>query len=302
VTIVDLVNIYVNQNRLPPSFLKSAEQYFVPLAQSLHSQAEVSDQPILIGINGCQGSGKSTLTDFLLYILNTHFNCNSVGMSIDDFYLMKSERNLLSRKIHPLLKTRGVPGTHDTDLILETLLKLKNNQLPVRVPVFDKAIDDRCVPEGWLSVNDDVQIILFEGWCVGAVSESAAELRAPINDLEADEDSDGAWRHYANNKLQQEYKPIFKLLDRKVMLKAPGFYAVKNWRLQQEQQLLAAKIAEGVVTSGVMTDLEIDRFIQYYQRITESMLRKIPDSMNDLFELNELREIEQAVINRGINL
>lgn len=294
------ISDFAEHHQLPISFCVSAERYFAPLAISIANQSIGSNRPLLVGINGCQGSGKSTLNDFLLYLLNTVFNCHAVGMSIDDFYLTQAERVELSHTVHPLLVTRGVPGTHDTQLIRSVLNGLCNSQLPVSIPVFDKAIDDRVDPSNWTVVSKPVQVILFEGWCIGAQAEPPEALIAPINSLEALEDPDATWRRYSNDKLSNEYADIFAQFDRMVMLKAPGFHTVKAWRFQQEQRLLESVQAQGRDTSMVMTQDQVERFIQHYERVTVSSLATLPFIANDLFELDEQRTIVDSTLSKGL--
>ncbi len=292
--LTDLIKAFASQHNLPNSFCHTAEKYFIPLVQSIHSQALASDRPVLIGINGCQGSGKSTLTDLLISLLNGPLACSAVGMSIDDFYLTKQERLCLSKDTHPLFITRGVPGTHDVALMESVCGNLVASSLPVLVPSFNKAIDDRRGKEEWTAVEKPVKVILFEGWCVGATAQASADLQSPINELERNEDPDGRWRSYANDKLTSEYKAFFNKLDRLVMLKAPGFYAVESWRIEQEERLRGVLRLKGADQSALMTEEQIKRFIQHYERITTHSLQVLPMLADDLFVLNEERQIIEA--------
>ncbi|WP_320821982.1 hypothetical protein [Reinekea sp.] len=297
-----LINEFSALHRLPESFRLTAEQAFVPLADSLFKQAEGAPTPLLVGINGCQGSGKSTLTDFLVFFLDRHHNCNAIGMSIDDFYLTQAQRSALSLDVHPLLRTRGVPGTHDTGLMRQTLAQLLANDLPVLIPRFNKATDDRVNFNLWSSVALPVQIILFEGWCVGAQAQPRAELTRPVNQLETTADADLTWRLYVNQKLSDEYQSVFALLNRLVMLKAPGFHSVKQWRMEQEQRLAERIEREGGSVSAIMSRAQVETFIEYYQRITESCLQYLPVRAHDLIELDEQRGLYRATIGRSLSL
>jgi len=302
VGIPELIREFSDVHRLPEAFRATAEQVFVPLAQSLFKQAEVSSAPLVVGINGCQGSGKSTLTDFLVFLLHRHHNCSAIGMSIDDFYLTQAQRIALSLDVHPLLRTRGVPGTHDTGLMRQTLEQLMSNDVPVLIPRFNKATDDRVGSELWSSVALPVQIILFEGWCVGAQPQPRAELTRPANQLEATADADLAWRLYVNQQLSDQYQPVFALLNRLVMLKAPGFHSVKQWRMEQEERLAERIEREGGSVSAIMSRAQVESFIETYQRITESCLQSLPHRAHDLIELDEQRGLYRAAIGRSLSL
>jgi D-glycerate 3-kinase len=248
---------------------------------------------LFVGINGSQGSGKSTLTEFLTAYLSQVKDCPCIGMSIDDFYLTKSQRLALSEKVHPLLATRGVPGTHDLDLLTETLHALFNDQPPYSIPVFVKAIDDRASTDDWQRIRRSANVVILEGWCVGCPSQPEKDLIKPVNNLEAREDSTGTWRNYANLALKKYNHRLFAQLDRLIMLQAPGFHVVKRWRLEQEQKL-AASLNEADSKTDLMSAEQIERFIQHYQRITEFGLNEIPKIADDIFQLDDQRNISAA--------
>ena len=156
---------FLTRNKLPESYLLSAEKWFSPLLEEYQTAGE---KPLIIGINGSQGSGKSTLADYLCTMLSERYALRCVSLSLDDFYLTKLERKQLATKVHPLLETRGVPGTHDIPLALETIASLVDGSGETLIPRFDKSRDDRMPLEQCDSISGPVDIIVFEGWCVGA--------------------------------------------------------------------------------------------------------------------------------------
>jgi len=250
-----------------------------------------ADKPLVIGINGAQGSGKSTLADLLRFILSVHFNLNAVSLSLDDFYYTRQERQTLAAEIRPLLMTRGEPGTHDVALAYTTITDLQSHQLPVSIPRFNKATDDRAPQSQTDKVTDPIDIILLEGWCLGAQPQDEKALLVPVNTLEKLEDPDMAWRYYVNKQLAQTYPKLFNLIDIWVMLKAPSFESVFNWRLQQESELRAKADDQ----QHVMNAKQLARFIQLYQRTTESTLNTLPNKINYLYELDNKREVTAVV-------
>lgn len=157
-------------------------------------------------------------------------------LSIDDLYLGRDARRELAAKVHPLLITRGVPGTHNLPLALQLFAQLKK-AAPTQVtlvPRFNKALDD-CEPKTrWEPFTGRPDIIIFEGWCVGARAQPQKALQEPVNALEAKEDPDGIWRRYVNEKLKA-YQELFQQIDLLVMLKAPSFDQVLEWRQLQEK-------------------------------------------------------------------
>lgn len=276
-----LISEFIETQKLDKTFEDTALNWFNPLTEKLAAHHNSANTPLFIGLNGCQGSGKSTLTAFLVKSLKDIYNLNAHCMSLDDFYLTKSQRLAISKKIHPLLATRGVPGTHDTQLLANVIHALKNNQLPVRIPSFNKAIDDRAPENDWHVIDQTVDVILLEGWCWGVTPETSQKLTLPVNDLEKQNDPSGVWRHFVNRSLLNDYLPLYEYMDLWVMLKAPSFACVYDWRLQQETKMIAALEQAGNLkesaASGVMKPHEIAWFIQHYQRLTEHSLETLSE-------------------------
>jgi len=280
---------FIIKHKLPVTFIPHAQKWFIPLAKEIVSHQKKANTPIVIGINGAQGSGKSTLADLLVYLFQQE-SLNAVSLSIDDFYLTFKDRVKLSQQIHPLFKTRGVPGTHDIDLAYNTVQQLLHHDDAIRIPRFNKAADNRLPASQWDSITEPVDIIVIEGWCLGSEPQDKSALHRPINDLEEQYDLDGIWRHYVNQQLHN-YTPLFSLIDTWVMLKAPSFDCVFNWRHEQEKKLKMALNTD----MATMNDDEIAHFIKHYQRITEHTLNTLPSKVNYMFELDEQREISQLV-------
>jgi D-glycerate 3-kinase len=284
---------FIHNHALPEGYALTAQKWFVPVAERIKACRDRVSRPVVVGINGSQGSGKSTLADLLVHVLGQACDIHALALSIDDFYLTREEREALARKVHPLLATRGVPGTHDMNLALQTLSGLREWNGPVAIPRFDKARDDRYPEAQWDVVNRRVDVIILEGWCLGSDAQPEHELITPINSLESDEDPQGTWRNHVNRQLQQDYPELFSRVDAWIMLKAPSFECIFDWRLEQEQKLCRALEQQGrdSLAAGVMSRDDIACFIQHYQRITEHTLSSLPDKVHFLFELDENREI-----------
>lgn len=270
---------------------------YIPLAANLASRAKQQPAPLIIGLNGAQGSGKSTLCTLLETILREGFSLRTTTLSIDDLYSTRKERKLSGQTIHPLLATRGVPGTHDIELGLR-LIKQLSVQEPgheVAIPVFDKAIDDRIPMERWRKVIPPFDLILFEGWCVGARPQEDSQLDVPVNRLEADEDSDGRWRKYVNQRLKDDYAELFNQLDLLIMLQVPDMESVLEWRSLQERKLALQK--EEREANKIMGQIELERFIMHYERLTRHMLSEMPEYADIVLRLNREHLIDGVRIN-----
>jgi D-glycerate 3-kinase len=266
--------------RLPDSYAKTVAGYVAPLAGRIRDLHGKLGRPVIVGINGAQGSGKSTLALFLSHWLRRETGDATACLSIDDIYLTKAERQALSHTLHPLFATRGVPGTHDTALGRDVLdaVTAPGSRRTVSVPAFDKASDDRLPEAQWPRVDAPVDVVLFEGWCVGARPQDPAELTEPINALEAKEDADAVWRRTVNERLASDYAELFGRLDMLVMLHVPSFDKVLEWRGLQEQKLRERlnRNSGSSAAPGGLSDAELLRFIQHFERLTRHMLETMP--------------------------
>ncbi|WP_150291605.1 kinase [Sphingobium estronivorans] len=240
------------------------------------------DGLLAIGLCGAQGSGKSTLAAGLRQRL-ARDGVPVAILSLDDLYLTRAEREALGRSIHPLLRTRGVPGTHDVALGLRVIDALERGEAAL-LPRFDKAADDRLPENWWDRAAAGTRLLLLEGWCVGARPQAEAALMQPVNALEREEDAQGVWRAFVNRALAGDYQALFGRLDRLAMLAAPGFELVGRWRTQQERELRRH-------AGGGMSDAEVARFIQHYERLTRHMLDEMPGRADLVIALDEERRV-----------
>lgn len=263
------------------------------MAEKIRAQHAEKSAPLFVGVNGCQGSGKSTLSDFIAdYLTHTH-NLNVVAISLDDFYLSREKRANLAQIIHPLFSTRGVPGTHNTALLEQVLIHVKNRDTHFSLPAFDKATDNPLPEQQWSCVDKPIDILVFEGWCWGAPHQSSHQLEKPINDLERVQDPDLIWRHYVNSQLKCHFEPLYEYFDSWLLLQAPSFDCVFQWRLEQENKLKDK--TKTLPQSKVMSENELRNFISYFQRLTMHAGETMTKSADTVFYLNEQREISHVV-------
>ena len=269
---------------------------YIPLAAHLAGQAENYRTTRIIGVNGAQGSGKSTLCRLLQIVLEKGFAKRVATFSIDDIYLTRIEREVLAIKVHPLLKTRGVPGTHDVNLGRQLLTGLRALQAgqSIEIPVFDKSVDDRSPNKDFRQVTGPIDLVLFEGWCVGARPQRDEALAIPVNSLERGEDPDQTWRRYVNQQLANDYQQLFAEIDLLIMLKVPGMASVVEWRSKQEFKLAKAA-PDG---HEIMNTKTLQRFIMHYERLTRAILAEMPDRADLVFKLSNKHQIVNVQINR----
>ncbi len=279
---------------------------YVPLAAWLMELKSRRKGPLVVGINGAQGAGKSTLFNLLEVTLSAGFGQRVVGFSLDDIYKTRASRQRLAAEVHPLLATRGVPGTHDVELGISLIEQLRNagEGAVVKIPVFDKSIDDRCPERVWQEWLGPVDIVVLDGWCLGAEPQAEDELIEPVNELEANEDADALWRSYVNDQLKGDYQRLFGMVDQLIMLKVPSMDSVFEWRTLQEKKLaervrhLERKGQPGELR--IMSESEIRRFIMHYERLTRIMLERMPDRADVTCYLNENHKAYNIQINSPI--
>jgi D-glycerate 3-kinase len=263
----DPVADLITAEGLPESYADVVEQHWKPLATRI-ARFPATRAPLIVGINGAQGSGKSTLCKFLELLLARR-QIRAVTLSLDDLYLTRAERRQLAEKVHPLFATRGVPGTHAVTMglgIIEDMLAGRALELPR----FDKGTDDRS--EETTRITGPVDVLLLEGWCVGAKPQEANALAEPINDLERLEDPEGVWRGLVNHWLTEDYARLFDQIDLLVMLKVDSFDAVRRNRALQEEKLRKANPD----APEAMDKAALDRFCAHYERLTRHMLEEMP--------------------------
>lgn len=268
-------------------------------------QPRLGPGPFVLGLAGAQGSGKSTLAARLAETLGAGGNMPGAGgniagaggniagagdriagggdrivvaVSIDDFYLPRNCRLALAKQVHPLLATRGPPGTHDLPLLHDVLARIRAGR-PVALPVFDKLSDDRLPPQHWRRF-DRIDVLILEGWCIGLRAQPAALLAKPINALEAGADPDARWRRHVNQALAGPYARLWNRLDALALLAAPDWATVPGWRAEQEAGLGGGMDAAGIV-----------RFCAHYERLTRWQLADTPRHAGLVLRLDRQRRV-----------
>ena len=274
---------FKNKERMLKSFL-------IPICFWIENKTN-HKKPFLIGLAGGQGTGKTTTSYILKIILEKYFKLNVFKISIDDFYKTRKERVLLSKKIHSMLLTRGVPGTHDINMMLNFFKKIKSKKFKsLRLPNFNKAIDDRYAKKYWYNIKKRPDVIIFEGWCVGAKPEKNATLNKAINSMEKKKDQKKIWRKYVNQQLKLKYKDLYSQLNCLIYLKAKNFSLLQKWRLKQENKLWLK--SKKTSKHKIMNKEDVISFMQTYQRITENMFRKMTKHASILVNLGSDHQIK----------
>ena len=283
------VDKFKNKERMIKSFL-------IPLCFWINNKTD-KKRPYFVGLAGGQGTGKTTTSSLIMIILIKYFKLKVFRISIDDFYKTRKERINLSKKIHPMLLTRGVPGTHDINMMLNFFKNVKSKNFKrFKLPTFNKAIDDRFNKKHWYDLKDKPDVIIFEGWCVGAKSEKNNSLMKSINSMEKSRDQKKIWRRYVNQQLKTKYKKLYSQLNCLIFLKANNFKLLQKWRLKQERKLwLNSKKNSNL---KIMNKEDVINFMQTYQRITQNMFKYMPKYASIILSLNSNHQIKSAVYKR----
>ncbi len=268
------------------------KNFYLPISEMINIEYLKDRKTKVIGLTGGQGSGKSTISIILKIILKEGFNLETVIFSIDDFYKTRRERKKMAKEINPLFLTRGVPGTHDTRMLHSCIKNLKKkNFTKIMIPKFDKSADDRFPKSKWIRIYKKPDIVIFEGWCVGAKPQKKKYLNMPVNELEKKKDKNKTWRKQVNLELQKNYQKIFKLINKLIFLKVPSFKYVFKWRLLQEKKL------EILSKKKTMSHRQINNFIMYYERLTKHMLKTLPKNANAVVNIDKKHRLQSIKLN-----
>ena len=272
--------------------IKSLKKIYIPISFWIENKYKKKGKTLFLGLSGGQGSGKTTATGVIKIILEKFFKRRIHVSSIDNFYKTLKNRNKMSNRIHSLFKTRGVPGTHDINLVKKFFDIIKKKKFKkIKLPKFEKAEDDSLKKKYWFNIKQKPEIIILEGWCVGAKPQKNSLLKKPINILEKYEDKNLVWRKYVNKKLKKEYKKLFAMIDHLIFIKIPNFNMVFKWRLLQENKLKK----KSHLRKKVMSHNEIKRFIMFYQRITLQMIRDLSKSASVVMFLKKNHEVKRIL-------
>ncbi len=265
-----------------PQFFVNLWRLWLPLSLELIGESQKLNRPLIQGILGGQGTGKTTLGQVLKLIL-AKANSSLISLSLDDLYKTYLERQEL-QITDPRLIWRGPPGTHDIELginVLDSLRDLPNNPQPIAIPRFDKSLwngaGDRVSPE----MVSEADIVLFEGWFVGVKPIDPCRFSDAPYPIITERD-----RQFAldmNEKLG-EYLPLWQRLDQLIILDPIDYQLSKKWRQHAEQEM----IAKG--KSG-MTDGEINQFVEYFWKALHPELFIKPliekgENVNLVIEIN----------------
>ena len=269
------------------------KNFLIPICFWIVKKAD-NKKPYFVGLAGGQGTGKTTISSIIKIILEKYFKLKVFKISIDDFYKTRKERIALSKKVHPMLLTRGVPGTHDISMMLDFFKKSKAKKFKnMKLPNFNKAIDDRFPKNKWNTIHKRPDVIIFEGWCVGARAEINKTLTKSINAMEKANDHKLVWRKYVNQQLKTKYKKLYFQLNCMIYLKAKNFSLLQKWRLKQEHKLWLKTKKKG--DHKIMSKGDVINFMQTYQRITQNMFKNMNKYASIILNLNSNHQIKTAV-------
>jgi len=272
--------------------IKSLKKIYIPMSFWIDNKYKKKGETLFLGFCGGQGSGKTTVTRILKIILTKFFERRIHVSSIDEFYKTSEDRIKMANEIHPFFKKRGVPGTHDINLVKNFFDIIKKKKFKkIKLPKFKKAADNRLKKKYWYNVKQKPEIVILEGWCIGARPQSSSLIKKPINILEKYEDKDLKWRKYVNEKLKKEYKKLFAMIDHFIFMKIPNFKMVFKWRLLQENKLKK----KSHLNKKIMSYNEIKRFIMFYERITLQMIKDLSKSASVVMLLKKNHEIKKVL-------
>jgi len=257
-------------------------KYILPIVEYID---KTNDKKFII--SGSQGAGKSTLSKLIKIVIEKTSSKKVMLLSIDDYYYSKIYRYNISQQIHPLLMTRGVPGTHNIKKLKEHLGQFKKKHFPIITPTFNKLKDDISKKN---KVFNKADILILEGWCCGTKPIAKNYLHKNLNKIERDLDQNFKWRNYYNLKLKMEYQKIFNSFDKTIYLQPPSFESVLKWRYAQEKNN-----AKKTKTKNFMNKNATKTFILYYEKLTKWMIKSMPANADMLIKVNKAQKIEKII-------
>ena len=262
---------------------KYISQFIIPIINKINNS---KDNKFIIA--GSQGAGKSTLAKIFKLVLENAYKKKVMLLSIDDYYLSKNKRNKLSKNIHPLLITRGVPGTHDIVALKNDIINFQKKKFPIITPKFNKLKDDISSKK---NIIKNAEILLLEGWCCGSPSINKKYLFQNINRLETIFDKNKKWRQYYNSQLKKDYKKVFSLFDQQIYIQPPSFSYILKWRYNQEKNnALKSR------NKDFMNKKDLQKFIQHYEKLTKWMMKTMPAKADILIKIDSNQKIKKVVI------
>ncbi|CDK27163.1 unnamed protein product [Kuraishia capsulata CBS 1993] len=248
------------------STIEIARKFLQPLIQ----KQSLTNELIVIGVSGPQGSGKTYLSSHLRERLQQLFpQLHCVDISIDDFYLSFEDQLKLAieNPTNWLVSGRGPPGTHDIELMNDTMSKLRKKLPNISIPRYNKSAHegrgDRAPISEWVHIGaKPVDVVILEGWFTGytaiETSEDLANMWSNIKSEKSPKFDKIRLQdiEFINSKLK-EYQETWKLFDAFVYITTDSIDNVYHWRQQQEHALIQSK-------GTGMTDEEVQLFVDRY--------------------------------------
>eukprot|EP00924_Labyrinthula_sp_SR-Ha-C_P007019 maker-scaffold_8-snap-gene-7.14-mRNA-1 protein AED:0.00 eAED:0.00 QI:238/1/1/1/1/1/2/50/289 len=286
---------WIIAEKLPSTYLSMGKTYFDPILNKIREEfVEKKEKPYILGVGAPYATGKTTMCRYMKAKLVDQ-GYKVVTVSLDDFYKEKSKRIALAQSIHPLLRTRGVPGTHDLDLFKHFIETAKEKKGELKIPSFSKALDDRLDETQWTKIPLPIDFLILEGFCLKIPNiEPAEDLHVCMNDLERNEDPTCSWRNYVEKNVKIYNEVISPALSKFVYMKVDGWEDVVKNRQLQESKL---REKTGSEKTDVMTEQQVNRFVQFSERLGRRGLKYLPAKADILIKLDNSQTVTQVIYN-----
>ncbi len=238
---LDQLNLKISE----PDLILLLKLEYIPIFVALKTIYQKKKNTVFLGIVGVNGSGKTTLANFLTQLLLSE-NYKAIHFSMDDLYPLKSTRLKWAENIHPNLKTRLL---YDNELVRCIFQGLNNWKGPIKIPQFDKGIDDRAPEENWLFIPEKPDFVIIEG---------VFPFAKPVTDVNLSKAD-----KFFNSQVR-DLKDAYNFIDLKLVLLTGSINDVIQFRQQQEFEL---QKVQGKTVG--MSPQEVESFIRYFQTYLE---------------------------------
>jgi len=190
-------------------------------------------------------------------------------MAADFYFPYKGLQDVARRNPENImLQGRGLPGTHDTDLLHQALTEISaasGSNMNIPLPIFDKSqyagYGDRSPDQ--VIIQDTPDVFILEGWCLGFRPLPVETLRQRWQGAKHANRHSFASIETINRNLNVIADKTYGFFIAHISLQPDSYDNIYVWRTQQEHAMKAGNGGKG------MTDEQVVAFVDRYMPLYE---------------------------------